>query len=440
MTPDGQSGKGSDGSRIIKVEALARVEGEGAFRVRIADGKVAEAEFRIFEPPRYFEALLAGRSYRDAPDITSRICGICPIAYIASASQAMEQALGLAIPAPIADLRRLLYCGEWIQSHVLHTHMLHAPDFLGMPDAFAIAASNRSLVERGLEVKKLGNSLMEVIGGRSVHPVNTRVGGFFSAPDRTALRALAPELERAAEHSEAALRAFAGFDFPDFESDYRCVSLRHASDYPITEGRIVSSDGLDIAVEAFGDHFEEQHVAHSNALQGAGADGGPYLVGPLARYNLNFDRLPGEIQALAREVGLGETCRNPYQSILVRQVEVVYACREAARLAAAYEPPEPSFVEAPPRPAVGHGATEAPRGLCYHRYEIDGEGRIVTAQIVPPTSQNQKQIEQDLVGVVERYIDLDDEALQWRCEQGVRNYDPCISCATHFLKLEIERD
>ena len=440
MTSDNQPGQDqSDGGRIIKVEALARVEGEGAFKVRIEDGRVTDSEFRIFEPPRYFEALLVGRSYRDAPDVTSRICGICPIAYIAGASQAMEQALRLNLPEPVAELRRMLYCGEWIQSHVLHTHMLHAPDFLGLPDAFAIAQTDRTLVENGLAVKKLGNEIMEVIGGRAVHPVNTRVGGFFSAPRRAAVRALVPELERAAELSAAALKAFAGFEFPDFEYDYRSVALRHPTEYPITEGRIVASDGLDIAIEEFDAHFEEHHVAHSNALQGSGKDGSPYLVGPLARYNLNFDRLPGEIQALARDAGLGETCRNPYHSILVRQVEVIYACLEAARIAGDYEELDPPCVEAPPRAGIGHGATEAPRGLCYHSYEIDDEGLIVSARIVPPTSQNQRQIERDLVGVVERYQALDDEALQWRCEQGVRNYDPCISCATHFLTLEIER-
>ena len=444
MTADGPASRNGNGgaqagTRTIQVDALARVEGEGSFKVRIADGKVAEAQFHIFEPPRYFEALLVGRSYRDAPDVTSRICGICPIAYIMGASQAMEQALGLAVPRPIADLRRLLYCGEWIQSHVLHTHMLHAPDFLGLDDAFQIAARDRALVENGLAVKKLGNSLMEVIGGRAVHPVNTRVGGFFSAPDQAAVRALAPELERGAELSIAALKAFAAFDFPDFEHDYLCVSLRHESDYPIIEGRIVASDGLDLAAEDFEQHFQEHHVAHSNALQGSTLDGRPYLVGPLARFNLNFDRLPSELQALAREVGLGDHCRNPYRSILVRQLEVAYACLEGARLARAYEPLEPAFVEAPARAGIGHGATEAPRGLCYHRYEIDEDGRIVTARIVPPTSQNQRQIEQDLVGVVERSLELDDAALQWRCEQTVRNYDPCISCATHFLKLDIDR-
>ncbi len=431
--------KAADGTRTIQVEALARVEGEGRFKVRVEGGKVVRSEFSIFEPPRYFEGLLRGRSFQDAPDVTSRICGICPIAYIMGASKAMEDALGWEISQPIADLRRLIYCGEWIQSHVLHTHLLHAPDFLGLQDSMELAQSNRSLVENGLQAKKAGNRLMEVIGGRSVHPVNTRVGGFYRAPDKEAIHSLVPELEAAEAMSIAALDAFSGFDFPDLEVDYLFVALRHASDYPITEGRIVSSEGLDIGVADFPDHFEEHQVAHSNALQGATVDGRPYLVGPLARFNLNADRLPPDILALAERAGLAPGCRNPFKSLLARQVETIYAFREAARLAKAYQPPEPSFVEAPLRAGTGHGITEAPRGICYHRYEVAEDGSIVSATIVPPTSQNQRQIELDLIGTVERFHNLDDDDLQWRCEQTIRNYDPCISCATHFLKLHVER-
>lgn len=426
-------------TRTLQVDALARVEGEGRFRVRLEGARVVQAEFSIFEPPRYFEALLQGRSFRDAPDITSRICGICPIAYIMSASQAMEAALGWQIPEPIAALRRLIYCGEWIQSHVLHTHMLHAPDFLGLPDSLALARQDRPLVENGLAVKKLGNRLMEAIGGRSVHPVNTRVGGFYRAPEAAALHALLPELERGEALSLAALETFAGFDFPDLELDTLFVALRHPSVYPLAEGRIATSEGLEIEVAAFPTAFIERQVAHSNALQGQTRDGGAYLVGPLARFNLNAERLPADLLERAERAGLRPGCRNPFKSLLARQLETIYALREAARLIRGYVPPEPSFVEGPLRAGTGHGATEAPRGLCYHRYTLAEDGSILAATIVPPTSQNQRQIELDLIATVERFHERDDVALQWLCEQAIRNYDPCISCATHFLKLDVER-
>ena len=426
-------------TRTIKVDDLARVEGEGALSVRIRDGVVTDIKFGIHEPPRFFEALLRGRMFTEAPDITARICGICPIAYMLGASQAMEDALGIRVTGPLRDLRRLIYCGEWIESHVLHAAMLHAPDFLGMQDAFEIAKDHPEVVTKALTLKKLGNEILEVIGGRAVHPVNLKVGGFFQAPRKQAVRALIEPLKRAIEDAVALTRVFGGFDFPDYVWDYTCVSLRHPDEYAIHEGRIVSNRGLDIAVSEFADHFLEEHVEHSNALHGMTRDGKAYLVGPLARYNNNFSQLSDLAKETAKDVGLGNVCGNPFQSIVVRMVEVVYACEEALRLAEAYEEPDASCVEVAPGPGEGHGCTEAPRGICHHRYRLDDEGRIVHATIVPPTSQNQKQIERDLLGVVEANLRLADEDLQWRCEQTIRNYDPCISCATHFLKLTVDR-
>lgn len=426
--------------KIIQVDALARVEGEGALYVKLNGDVLEKCEFRIFEPPRFFEAFLQGRDYHEAPDITSRICGICPIAYIASSSQAMEQALGIEITPEIHALRRALYCGEWIQSHTLHAAMLHAPDFLGLDSAMDIARDAPDLVRKALRLKKLGNTLMEVIGGRAVHPVNTRVGGFYTVPPRAAIEALLPELDWAAQAARELALDFARFDFPEDEGDYHFVSLTHPAIYPIIEGRIGSSRGLDIAPAEWEAHFVEEHVARSNALHGHMRDGSAYLTGPLARYALNFPRLSATAQQTARDCGLGEVVTNPFKSILVRMVEVQYAVEEAARILRGYTPPAPAFIEATAlRAGTGHGATEAPRGLCYHSYRLDGEGRIVEARIVPPTSQNQPQIEADLARVVQANLALNDGALKLRCEQTIRNYDPCISCATHFLKLTVDR-
>ncbi len=427
-------------NHVIKVKLLARVEGEGGLYVRVVGDRVEEVRFEIFEPPRFFEALLRGRSYTEAPDITSRICGICPVAYILSASQAMEDAFGVAVGGPLRDLRRLLYCGEWIQSHVLHTAMLHAPDFLGYQDSFAIAREHPGVVERALALKKLGNQIMELIGGRAIHPVNTRVGGFYRAPPRAALAALEEPLKWGIEAAADSLRFFAGLEFPEFEQDYHCVSLHHPDEYAIHEGRIVSNRGLDIPAREFLDHFSEEQVAHSTALQGHTGEHQPYLVGPLARYNNNSAQLSPMAREAATAAGLGARCNNPFKSLLVRAVETLYACEEALRLVQGYQPPDPSFIAIEPgAAATGHGCTEAPRGLCYHRYELDHEGLITQATIIPPTSQNQRQMEHDLRDVVQQNLALPHADLQWRCEQTLRNYDPCISCATHFLKLELDR-
>ena len=425
--------------KTIKVDYLARVEGEGALHVTLRDGAVQEVQLRIFEPPRFFEALLRGRAFGEAPDITARICGICPVAYQMSAVHAMEDAFGIAIDAPLRALRRLLYCGEWIESHGLHIYLLHAPDFLGYESAIAMAREHQAEVERGLQLKKVGNEIMQLVGGREIHPINVRVGGFYRIPTRRELEPLAERLKWAREAALETVRWVAGFDFPDCERDYEFVALRHPDEYPFNEGRLVSNKGLDIGARDYETHFEEQHVVHSTALQSAIRGRGAYLVGPLARYSLNFDRLSPLAQEAARAAGLGAVCANPYRSIVVRAVETLYACDEALRLIEGYCEPERAAVPVEARAGVGYAATEAPRGLLYHRYALDAEGTITDAKIVPPTSQNQSSIEDDLRAFLPSWLAMEDEALRWRCEQTIRNYDPCISCSCHFLKLEVER-
>ena len=426
-------------TRTLVTEALARVEGEGAMHVRIAGDQVEEVRLNIYEPPRFFEAFLRGRGFTEAPDITARICGICPVAYQMSACAAMEQACGIEVGGQLRALRRLLYCGEWIESHALHVYMLHLPDFLGYESAIELARDHPDTVARALELKKTGNELMAVIGGREIHPINVRVGGWYRAPRKRELRPLVEKLERAREIAQEAVRFTATLDFPDYEQDYELVALDEPAEYPVDRGRIVSNRGLDSAVSDYDDHFVEEHVAWSNALHSSLRERGSYLCGPLARFALGFERLSPFALEAAVEAGLGPDERNPFRSIVVRSVELVYAADEALRLIAEYEEPDAPAVEVEPRAGVGHGCTEAPRGILYHRYELDGDGTIVDAKIVPPTSQNQGTIEEDLRGVVERSLDVPDEELSLLCEQTIRNYDPCISCATHFLTLEVER-
>jgi len=403
-------------SRSVTVPALARVEGEGGLEVVVRDGQVTDARLDIYEPPRFFEALLRGRRYTEPPDITARICGICPIAYQMSACQAIEDACGAQVPEPIAALRRLIYCGEWIESHTLHVYLLHAPDFLGYESGLHMARERPEVLQRGL-----------------------RIGGFYRAPARSELRALTAELEQARQDALDTVRWVATFPFPDFGHDYNFVSLRHPAEYPIIGGRIVSSQGLDIGVREYDEHFTELQVPHSTALHSLLADGGTYLVGPMARYSLNFDRLSGPAADAARDAGLGPACTNPFRSIIVRAVEILYACDEALRLIGDYEPPDPPYIEVPPREAAGFGCTEAPRGLIYHRYRISADGTIADAKIVPPTSQNQRIIEADLRAFVADRLELPHDQLTWECEQAVRSYDPCISCAAHFLDLRVQR-
>ena len=426
-------------TRTIRTEALARVEGEGAMQVKIRGGEVENVELQIYEPPRFFEALLRGRDFKEAPDITARICGICPVAYMTSAFNAMENALDAEVGEEIRALRRLMYCGEWIESHALHVFLLHAPDFFGFDSAWQMARDHRDVVEGALRVKAMGNEILRTIGGRAIHPINPRVGGFYKAPARSDLEALVPGLEESRDFMGVAAGFLTGLDFPDFEQDYEFVALRDPDRYAIEDGRLVSSSGLDIGPGEYEEHFSEQHVPHSTALQSRMSDGGTYFLGPMARYSLNYEQLSDGARKAAEAAGLGPECRNPFKSILVRAVELIHAFDEALALIASYEPPEPPAEVPQPRASAGCGWSEAPRGMLWHRYRLEADGSIAEARIVPPTSQNQARIEQDLLEFVKPRVDLPDERLQWECEQAIRNYDPCISCSTHFLKLDVHR-
>ncbi|HTR25615.1 MAG TPA: Ni/Fe hydrogenase subunit alpha [Terriglobales bacterium] len=426
-------------SKTIRVDTLARVEGEGSLFIKIEGEHVADVKLKIYEPPRMFEAFLRGRHFSEVSDITARICGICPIAYQMSAVHALESAMDIHIDPAVRLLRRLFYCGEWIESHALHIYMLHAPDFLGYEDVIGLARDHREVVEKALRLKKIGNRIVQVMGGREIHPISATVGGFYKVPAKQQLREMLPDLEWALQTSLEAVQWTSTLEFPKFEQDYEFVALRHPGEYPFNEGRLVSNRGLDIDAAEYEDNFSEVHVKHSNALHSVRRGGGSYLVGPLARFNLNFDKLPSVAQEAATKVGLQPPVKNPFRSIIVRAVELVFACAEALRIIQAYEPPSAPRVETPNRAGAGQAITEAPRGILYHRYAIDANGLVLTAKIVPPTSQNQRRIEDDLREYASHLVAWPVNEATWKCEQAIRNYDPCISCATHFLKVTIEK-
>lgn len=423
----------------INVPVLARVEGEGALDVHIRDGLIEHAKLHIYEPPRMFEKFLEGREYFEVLDIVPRICGICPVAYQMSAVQALEQIFGCD-PGPWAHaMRRVMYCGEWIQSHSLHIHLLAAPDFLGYNSAPQMAKDYPVEVRRGLKLQNLGNELMRLFGARSVHPVGVRVGGFHHAPAQQQVSSLLAKLEAALPDAEALVQWTASLDLPDDEQLFTSVALRHEDEYAMYQGRLVSSGGLDIVRDEFEQHIREFQVPHSTALYALLHDK-PYLVGPLARVNLNQDRLPGPVTEAIKRSGITFPSRNMFHSIVARAAEIYFALLEAVRLLRDYRLPDSPYVSAAPRSGVGYGCTEAPRGILWHRYELDNNGCVVRATIVPPTSQNQARIEEDLSISLQAYgLDRSDDELRLHGEKVIRNYDPCISCSTHFLQLTVHR-
>jgi len=422
----------------VNVPVLARVEGEGALDLFARDGNIERLQLRIFEPPRLFEKFLEGRAWHEVPDIVARICGICPVAYQMSASHAIESIFQVQ-PGPwVREMRRLFYCGEWIESHALHIHLLAAPDFLGYPSAIAMAKDYPAEVRRGLRLQEAGNALIRLFGGRSVHPVGARIGGFHRAPSVEQAREMLEKLKSAREDARSLVGWVGDLSVTDDDQVFTSVSLRHPNEYPMNEGRIVSSEGLDIDIADYEAHFTEYQQAHSTALH-AHLHGKPYLVGPLARLNLNVDRLPPSVRDVLNGTGIAFPSRNMFHSALARAVEILYSVEEGIRILEDYRADKPS-APVEPHAGIGFGCTEAPRGLLWHRYEFDSRGDVVEARIVPPTSQNQARIEEDLrLSLQHLGMDRPDDEIRQHAETVIRNYDPCISCSTHFLRVRVER-
>ncbi len=423
-------------SKVIKVDYLARVEGEGNLFVELSDGRVSRVEVGIFEAPRFFEAFLRGRKYYEVPDITARICGICPIAYIMSSSRALEKILGVEVPEEVRKLRRIVYLGEWIESHVLHILMLHAPDFLGYESVLSMARDYPDIVRKGMKLKGWGNQVISVVGGRSVHPVSCRVGGFHRIIRRDELLPLLRGLGQVREYARELLEWVLKLPMPDLKRDAELVSLRGMGEYPILEGRVVSNKGLDVSEDVFENILVVEQAKYSTSLRYALKDRGHYVVGPLARYNNNYDLLDPEVRGIVESYGYGAPLHNSFQSIIARAAEVYHAVLELEELISDYREPQQPYVEGVVRRGVGAAITEAPRGMLYHRYEINERGYVINANIIPPTSQNLASIEEDLLALSDKLATLNLEEAQWLAEQTIRNYDPCISCATHFLKIK----
>jgi sulfhydrogenase subunit alpha len=423
----------------IEVPALARVEGEGGLLIEVKGGKVVDVKLNIYEPPRFFEGFLVGRYFQDVPDITARICGICPVAYQMSSVAALEAALGIEIPQQVYDLRHLMYCGEYIESHALHIYLLQAPDLLGQPSAFELAAIAPDVVKNALRMKKAGNAILSTIGGRSVHPVNACVGGFYSWPNPDSIKSLLPELKWGLKTAQEAVRWAVTLPYPDLDVDYEFVAIHHPKEYGVMRGEVWSSRGSRISPAEFEKQYIEEHVQHSNALHGHTKDGDNYLVGPLARLALNHEQLNPQALKMVKEVGLKLPIRNPFMGLVARAVELVHYFEEAINLVKKYQPEGPACMDFELKTGEGSGVSEAPRGLLYHRYSMNEKGGILSARIVPPTAQNLPRIEADLYSLAPSLLKQEQEQATLTAEHLVRSYDPCISCATHFLKLRVQQ-
>lgn len=426
--------------KSIHIPILARVEGEGALDLEIDNHKVKSLALQIYEPPRFFEKFLEGREYNDVVDIVARICGICPIAYQMSASHAIEQAFDLHPSTWVREMRRFIYCGEWIQNHALHIHILSGPDFLGFKSAVDMAGKFPDVVKRGMRLQKLGHDILHLMGGRSTNPVGNCIGGFYRAPKVSEIKIILASLKTHLQDAIDVAHWVNTLKIPNFPQDMTYVSLRHSDEYPFNEGRLVSNKGLDIDISEFENHFKETQVPHSTAFH-CHVQNKPYIVGPLARFVLNFDKLPKEAQRLSEKINLSPESKSMFDSIKARAIEMYFAILEAIRICERYTyPAESRLQNVKPKAGEGFGCTEAPRGICWHHYHMDKKGLVKSSRIVPPTSQNQAYIEEDLRLTFEKYgCHHDDSQLRLMAEMVIRNYDPCISCSVHFLNLNVVR-
>lgn len=428
----------------VRVDYLARLEGEGGLDIVVSGGQITELRLNVFEPPRFFEGFLTGRSYQDVPDFVSRICGICPVAHQMTSIYALEAAMGVRVTPEIRDLRKLFALSQYIQSHALHAYMLAAPDFLGYPSVIELAADHPAAAVRALKLKRLGNDLTALIGGREVHPVAAVVGGFTRAPSHAELKDIRARLEDARGDALETVKLLASIKVPEFNRQAEFAALRQDDQFAINEGRVVSDKGLDMAAADYKKCIQQTQVPHSNAYHYSVIGRESFAVGPLARLNLNFDKLLPAAQEAAKNAGLKFPYQNPFMNMAARAVELVHVVDESILvidrlLKALPRRAAPLLVEVRPRAGAGGHFTEAPRGVLYHGYRLNDKGLVEAADVVTPTAHNLKRIEDDLWQFVPQVIDKPQDEATLACEMVVRNYDPCISCATHFLRLNVVR-
>jgi coenzyme F420-reducing hydrogenase alpha subunit len=416
----------------INVNPISRVEGHGRLVVRSSNGKTPEVIWEVTESPRFFELMLRGRPWHDAHVLASRICGICSVSQQFASLAATEAAFGIQPSEQTILLRKLLYVGEMIESHMLHVYLLASPDFLNVGSVFPIMETNRELVLTGLRLKKLGNDIMKLIGGRAVHPQAATVGGFSRLPDEQSLLYLGKRLQEALPDIQATAELFKKLDIPQFHRETEYISLKYPDEYALIRGSIYSTDTGTAPLNQYLDITNEYCVPHSTA-KFAKHVRESYLVGALARINVNHAQLHPLAAQVADELGIQPICCNPFMNTLAQIVETVHEIEEGQnivkRLLENGISKEKFAVEF--QAGRGVGAVEAPRGLLIHDYSYDNTGHIIKANCIIPTNQNHANIQHDLESLVRNNLSNGADNLRKLCEMLIRSYDPCISCSTH---------
>jgi coenzyme F420-reducing hydrogenase alpha subunit len=421
----------------VNVDHVTRVEGHGNIVVNVKEGKIEECKWEVVEAPRFFEAFVRGRTYLEVAHITSRICGICSIGHTLCSLQATEAALGVKISEQTRLLRRILIQGENLQSHVLHSYFLAAPDFVGAPSVFPLVKTHPEVVARALRMKKLANDLCDVFGGRTVHPVTPTVNGFTKLPEINEIKGIRQRLVDASPDLEATLALFQTLQIPPFERETEYISLKSKEEYALYDGVIASTDAGTTPVANYRNWTNEYLVPHSTAKYAKNVRDS-YMVGALARFNNNHDQLSPRAKKAAAALGLKAPCYNPFMNTVVQVVEAVHAADESIRLID--EVLDKGLKEEDRRILLkagkGVGAVDVPRGILFHDYTYDKNGICREANCIIPTNQNHANIQKDMEALLPQILNQPQDEIRLKLEMLVRAYDPCISCSTHLLKVK----
>ena len=422
----------------VNVHHLTRVEGHGNIVVDVKNGELVKCQLDIVEAPRFFEAMLRGRPYNEASHITSRICGICATGHATASLRATENALGVEPTEQTELLRKLLFHGEIIDSHVLHVYMLVAPDFFGLGSVIPLAESHPEVVLRALRIKKLSGDLCAMISGRHTHPIAMAVGGFTHLPTVKEMLAMRERLVAAREDMDETIALLKTLPWPQFERETEYVSLQKDDEYAFIDGRIATTDGFTYEIPEYRQVTNEYCVPHSTAKH-AKHNRDSYMVGALARFNNNYHQLHSRAKAAAGELGMEPIVANSFLNSGAQAVEMVHCVEDSISLID--ELVDRGLKEEPlyqfqGKGGDGVGSCDVPRGILFHSYEIDDAGLIQGANCIIPTGQNYANMEADMRALVPQILDRPQEEITHMMEMLIRAYDPCISCSTHFLDVE----
>ncbi len=422
--------------REIKIDHIARIEGHGDVYIKASEEKVEKVELRVIEGARLFEALLRGRNYDEVADLTSRICGICCVSHQLTSFIAMERCMGVEETEQTGKLRELLYMGELIQSSTLHTYFLALPDFLGYPSAIAMASKYPTEVKRALQLKKLGNDIVDILGGRAIHPINTKLGGFRKLPKKADLGKLLDKLKTMREDAAITADLFLSLNMGDFERKTQTLSLGGTDNYEFSKGDIISPDGIKIQQDQYQNYLKEEVLDYSNTKV-SNLNNKGFMVSALSRLNNNYKYLSEGAREKLEASDMILPSYKPLDINKAQAIELLYSIDHSIELLENLEYKLDNS-EVTPRAGEGIAYTEAPRGLLMHHYKTDSTGKLTYANIITPTAANLKNIEEDIRKFVPSVIDKPKEEIIFGVEKLIRAYDPCISCSAHAIKVKID--